>query len=349
MAHELTSERSMFFVGETPWHGLGVQIPDGKISGEEAMKLAACDWEVGTKPLFTAEGERAPAKAIYRVDTGKILGVGGPNYAPLQNRDAFAWFDPFIDSGECSFETGGSLRKDQVVWALARMNREPSVIVPGDEVRKYVLLSNSHDGFRAIRVGFTPIRVVCANTLACAHDSKASRLLRVRHVGDVKKTLEKVQEAMNLANAEFEATAEQFRFLAAHPINGMDLKRYVKQVMSKPNVTKRAADKIAKSDLGILSVANDILTEVETAHPERKERESSVFNAVERLFESGRGTEVSGVKGTYWGAYNALTEYVAHERGRGDASDRLDSAWFGGGAAITKRALDVAIAMAVAA
>jgi hypothetical protein len=87
-------------------------------------------------------------------------------------------------------------------------------VAPGDEVEKYLLLSHGHDGSLAVRVGFTPVRVVCANTLSMAHGSDASKLIRVRHSKSLHENLANIREVMNLANAEFEATAEQYRLLA---------------------------------------------------------------------------------------------------------------------------------------
>ena len=172
---------SMFYTGAEPWHGLGEKLEDAPTISE-AIEKSGLDWEVGVKDLVTKDGmQDVPAKATYRKTDGAILGVVGPRYVPLQNKDAFEWFQPFVDAGECSLHTGGSLSGGQKVWALAQLNRDPSEIVKGDEVQKFILLSNSHDGTTAIRVGYTPIRVVCVNTLAFAHEHKQSNLLRIRH------------------------------------------------------------------------------------------------------------------------------------------------------------------------
>ena len=92
-----------------------------------------------------------------------------PGITILQNRDAFKWFQPFLDAKEAALHTAGSLREGSRIWVLAKLNRDPLVIAPGDEVEKFVLLSHGHDGSLAVRVGFTPIRVVVPNTLALAH------------------------------------------------------------------------------------------------------------------------------------------------------------------------------------
>ena len=148
MAHAIENVNGkdcMFYVGETPWHGLGQKL-DENPSISEAMVAASLDWEVGLKDLFTSEGTPVPARATYRKTDGSILGVVGPRYTPLQNSDAFDWFQPFLDANECSLHTAGSLHEGQKVWVLAKLNRDNCEIVPGDTVQKFILLSNSHDG-----------------------------------------------------------------------------------------------------------------------------------------------------------------------------------------------------------
>jgi phage/plasmid-like protein (TIGR03299 family) len=220
----------MMFVGATPWHGEGTQLDENPSIGE-AITAAGLDWEVGTKDLFTAEGTLVNAKATYRKDDNRVLGVVGPRYTPLQNQAAFDWFQPFLDAGECQLHTAGSLSEGEKVWVLAQLNRSNSEIVPGDEVSKFILLSNSHDGTTSIRVGYTPIRVVCVNTLAAAHSSKDSQLIRIRHTRSSQTNLENVRDIMDNINAQFEATAEQYRFLASKDFNQADIKRYVKVVL----------------------------------------------------------------------------------------------------------------------
>lgn len=319
MSHEV---ENMFYVGATPWHNLGnrlIEVPNI----DEAIIAAGLDWEVKTKPLFTEQGFKVDAQATYRTIDGKedILGVVGPQYGPLQNKDAFKFFQPFLDSGEATLECAGSLREGKRIWVLAKINKDPSVIVGNDIVEKYILLSNSHDGTLAVRAGFTPIRVVCNNTLQLAIDNKTSKLIRIRHSGNVTMNLEKIRETMNLANQAFEATAEQYRLLANKHINQKDLEMYVKVVFNQ--------DKTLSAD--------EILS-----------KSSRVLDNVQRLFETGRGSDMAGVRGTLWGAYNAITEYLQYERGTSEAG-RLNEMWFGASAATSKKALEVAMFMAQAA
>lgn len=320
MAHEV---EQIMYVGETPWHGLGKRFIEPPTL-DEAIVAAGLDWEVTTEPLFAAGGEKAPALMTRRSSDKSILGVVGTSYEPLQNSDAFSFFTPFIDTKEAAIECAGSLRQGKRVFVLAKINRDPLTIKGNDVVEKYILLSNSHDGTMAVRVGFSPIRVVCANTLAMAHNSDASKLIRVRHTGRIVSNLDKIRETMNLADQQFEATAEQYRLLASREINGADLDKYIKLVFATKKQITEAEGNIVDIGAG-----------------------SRVRESIVRLFENGRGQNLPETRRTLFSAYNAVTEYVQYERGD-DAQVRLDNTWFGQGMQINKKALEVAMIMAAA-
>lgn len=315
MAHEV---ETMAFAGATPWHGLGTPLNDEDTTNwQVACEKAGLDWEVESVPLVTADDRRDGVShvAVRRTTDNRVLGVVGPRYSVLQNRDAFAWFQPFLEAGEARLETAGSLRGGSRVFVLAKLNRDPLVIAPGDEVEKYVLLSHSHDGSLAVRAGWTAQRVVCSNTLAMAHNADASKLIRVRHRGDVVGSLAAIREVMNLADAEFEATATQYRLLARKPISVSDLKKYVRRV---------------------LKIDDD---------PAPSTRIQNIAEEIVGLAEAGRGNDLPAVRGTYWTAYNGVTEYLGYNRGRSQAN-RLNSLWYGDAAAINRHALEVALDLA---
>lgn len=312
MAHEV---ESMFYLGQTPWHGLGKKI-ERVLTVEEAIREAGLDWEVALQPIYTAPGPNMElvedAQLCYRLDNGKQLGTVGKRYRPLQNAEAFKVFQPLVESNEIALETAGSLNEGRKIWILGRINKDPLTIVgkADDVVERFVLLSNSHDGTLAVRMGFTPIRVVCNNTLTFAITSDDSKLIRVRHTTNMVKTLDELRETMNVANAEFEATAEQYRLLATRDINSKDLDKYFRIVFDK------AEDQVFRKEGKIIE-----------------------------LFENGRGNDLPGVRGTYWAAYNAVTEYLSYEQGRSQEK-RLDNLWFGTSVNINQKALDTALQMA---
>ena len=135
MSHNV---ESMFSVKETPWHGLG-KIIDQAPTIEEGIKLAGLDWTVKKEALFTKDGRKAPRNAITREDNEKILGVVGSQYKPLQNKDAFNFFQPFLESGVASLVTAGSLSEGEVIWVLAKLNKAPIEIGKNDfvEIKLY--------------------------------------------------------------------------------------------------------------------------------------------------------------------------------------------------------------------
>jgi phage/plasmid-like protein (TIGR03299 family) len=307
---------TMAYFGAKPWHGLGTVLEEADLyDWPRACEKAGLDWDVELVPLVTADTQaKVENKAVRRSSDGRILGVVGPRFSVLQNRDAFQWFQPFLDARQAALHTAGSLRDGSRVWVLAKLNRDPLVIAEGDEVEKFILLSHGHDGSLAVRVGFTPIRVVCSNTLAMAHGSTASKLIRVKHTRDVLENLANVRELMNLANQEFEATAEQYRLLARRGISQADLRKYVQRVL--------------KVEDG---------QEVST-------RTKNTIEEIIALAETGRGNDLPSVRGSWWTAYNAVSEWLSYSRGRNQGT-RLDSLWFGDSAAMNRHALETALNM----
>ncbi len=319
MAHQV---ENMFSVKETPWHKLGVIVNEAPTAAE-AIKMAGLNWQALTQPIYRKDGEEfkivTTHKALVRNTDGKQLSVVGTKFEPLQNDKAFEFFNPFIESGLASFETAGSLREGRTIWILARLNKAPIDVGSGDVVNKYLLLSNSHDGTMAIRTGFTPVRVVCANTLALTTQGNDSQLLRIRHTANLHDRLDNVQKIVNAADAKFEATAEQYRALTKKDVDQKSLEKYVEIVFGIKGMNEQRRE-IAKQN---------------------------AVRSIQSLFETGRGMDLKAANGTYWGLYNAVTEYLSYDKGR-DESSRLNSLWFGASRIQNDIALKTALEMVVA-
>jgi len=315
MAHEIMNYDNMFSVKVTPWHGLGVILNDPP-SVDEALKQANLDWSVSLLPLFcqlpNSCMEQVDRMAVVREDTNEVLGVVGNNYTPLQNIDAFDIFQPLVETKELLLETGGSLKNGRRVWIFARINVDGAEIGKGDEIKPYVLLSNSHDGTMAARFGFTPIRVVCNNTLTAAENNGTSKLVKLVHKSNIYDNLQMLRDMLDLSKARFEATIEQYKILANRDINSSDLEKYVKIVLTDSDE------------------ADTILTPTQ--------------NRIIDLFENGIGSDLPKMK-TWWGAYNSVNEWLMYHRGR-SVDNRLASVWYADGYNLNKRALDIALKLA---
>lgn len=290
------------------WNGVG-NILDKPPTVEEAIKAAGLDWTVSLRELqLKADGRVLKGNfASVRDSDNSILGIVGKNYVPLQNSEAFKWFQPFVDSGECSLDIAGSLKSGRKVWILAKVRGGDCDIQKNDPVTQYIMLSNGHDGHMTIRCGFTVVRVVCANTLKRVHHD--GKFLKVRHTSSAVEALDRIRDIMDLVRADFASTTEQMKRLTTYKCDDAQLARYVREVF-KPGC------------------ADD-----ETAAKKTVE-------AIQPLFEGGRGAELA--RGTMWGAFNAVTEYLTHEKGK-DADNRLNSLWFSGGTDMPGRALYVAV------
>ena len=350
MAHAV---ESMAYVGETPWHGLGTNL-EAPPSVAEAIRVAGLNWQVNLVRLQMPDGRQVDRYATVRSTDNKVLGTVGPDYVPVQNDRAFAFFEPYVQSGAATIDTAGSLRGGSRVWMLAQISRPDSVIVPAadDRVRKYLVLANGHDGSLALHVGLTPIRVVCQNTLSAAldlHTAPGRRriaVLKIRHTSGAEDAMAEVQETIAQADADFERAAEVFRALAGRSVNAAALKRYVDLVFrpKRQQIAEGGAgaaiDAVAfmadlRSEQARAELADEILTK-------QKETKDRIYDSVVSLFEGGRGNDAPGVRGTAWAAYNAVTEYLSWERGSQD--NRVNAALVGGDSGLGARAVNAAAA-----
>lgn len=315
MAHQV---ETVAYAGDIPWYGFGNPVSPG-IGTEEMINEAGLNWMADLQPLITTVNGKQIAvdshKAVVRSSDGRVLGVVGSMYRPLQNSEAFKFFDPFIESGLAQYEVAGSLRDGKRIWVLAKITGKPMEIVKDDIVNKYILLSNGHDGTLSVRAGFTGVRVVCNNTMHMAHTSAESKLIRLRHNVNVVKSLDTISEIMNLANQSFDATAEQYKFLAKHTVSVKELQKFINIVL----------------DLKLTK--------------EKEFKESKALATVVNIFDHPRGGQIKGATGTWWAAYNAVTEFFTHENGK-TADNRMSSVWFGRNAKRSADALATAMKMA---
>lgn len=310
---------TMMYHGKRPWHALGTPL-DHPATAQEAIVASGLAWGVALEPVFDRRGTPVPrSRAIVRTDRMEPISVVGERYAPLQNLQAFAFMDHLVGEGRAVYETAGALAGGRRIWLLARLPGDLWV-TKEDAVGKYLLLTNSHDGGSPVRALFTPIRVVCENTLRAALGEGASEGVSIRHVGDV---LGKAQEARRLLGISFkyfDDFASQAKAFAGRSLTQEALAGYFETLVPDP----------------------------QDGDPSRAiaTRESLV-----RLFETGRGNALPSVRGTLWGAVNAVAEFVDHERptrhraGESEPVKRFQSAQFGSGSALRARAWTLALGL----
>lgn len=214
---------SMFYVRETPWHGLGVRVNEAPAS-KEALIMAGLDWRVVQEPIYTETKDLITGyKANVRDSDRKVLGVVTDRYKVIQNEEAFAFTDSLLGEG-VRYETAGSLQGGRKVWILARMPRE--YIVSGERISPYLVFSNTHDGTGAIKVALTPIRVVCNNTLNLAL-STAKRSWSMIHTGDIREKIQEAKDTLFLADRYMESLGKEFEQLRKKELSDKMVMEYI--------------------------------------------------------------------------------------------------------------------------
>ena len=222
---------SMFYVRETPWHGLGTRVMEAPGS-EEALEVAGLNWMVRQEPIYTDNNLLIPGyKANVRDSDNRVLGVVTDRYKVVQNDEAFAFTDELLGEG-VRYETAGSLQNGRKVWILARMPRE--FIINGEQISPYLVFSNTHDGSGAIKVAVTPIRVVCNNTLNLAL-STAKRSWSMIHTGNVKGKMEEARQTLFMAEKYMSKLGSEFENLRKIKLLDRQVMEYIKMLLPYEN------------------------------------------------------------------------------------------------------------------
>lgn len=327
MAHNV---ETMAYAGQVPWHGLGTKV-DSNLSPEEMLKAARLDWTVEKKQLWVGMGGEGDDdallgshSALVRSSDQSILGICGKDYNPSQNQDVFEFFDRFCRAGDMTMETAGSLQEGRRVWGLAKI-KGGFRVNGGDEVEGYMLLDNPHIWGRSLQIMFTPVRVVCNNTLTQALNgadvNSTFRMTHDRLFTDIVK--KEAEEKVGLATAALEVFKEQSKFLASKRYEDQALMRFFSRVMN-PSMQLAANEELNPAELG------------------------RTVNKLIELVDTQPGADMKTSKGTWWGAFNAVTFYYDHVAGV-DRDKALTSAWFGAAANRKRQALDLAVEYAEAA
>ncbi len=217
------SVESMFYVRETPWHGLGTRVNEA-LNSKEALTAAGLDWNVIQEPIYTEEKELIEGyKANVRDTDRQVLGVVTDRYKIVQNQEAFAFTDELLGEG-VRYETAGSLQGGRKVWLLAHLPHE--YIISGERISPYLVFFNSHDGSGAIKAAITPIRAVCQNTLNLAL-STAKRSWSMIHTGDIKGKMQEAKDTLFMAEKYMDNLGKEFETLRRKKLTDEQVLEYI--------------------------------------------------------------------------------------------------------------------------
>lgn len=317
MAHELEmveGNAAMAYVGEVPWHGLGVRVPPD-LTPKQMLKAAKLNWEVQKIPGFYTDlkGKQRPLNqsALVRVSDNKLLDIVSDEWNPVQNHEAFEFFNDFIAAGEMHMETAGALYGGKIVWALAKVN-DSFELFGGDRVESYLQFSNFHQYGFSTDVRFTAIRTVCNNTFNMALGTKVGRMVKYSHRRVFQP--EEVKEVIGITKEKLAKYKEVAAYLGSRKASDENIVDYFTRIFP---VTGSNPDKIVSKN-AMLAL---------------------------NLIHLQPGSEFA--KGTWWQPFNAVTYITDHLIGR-SADTRLRSAWYGQNKNLKAKALELALKMAKA-
>ena len=319
MAHELeivNGQAQMAYVGELPWHGLGTKVP-ADLTPDQFMVTAGLDWKVTKEKLVTPQGVIVPNKeALVRTSDNSVLDVVGTGWNPVQNSEAFEFFNDYVVAGDMEMHTAGSLKNGQMVWALAK-TKESFELFNGDQTDNYFLFTNPHQFGKSINIRMTPIRVVCNNTLTLSLSKESDKMVTVNHRKAFDPDM--VKEQMGIAREKMEQYKSMAEFLGGKRYTADNVIQYFNEVFGAP--AKEKVDNVIPFTSRNAKIAYENL-------------------------DTQPGANFA--QGSWWTAFNSVTHMTDHLQGRENDS-RLQSAWYGRNRKVKLNALDKALECADAA
>jgi phage/plasmid-like protein (TIGR03299 family) len=312
MAHDLeineAGEAQMFSAqGIVPWHGLGKVFEEEGLTSADALVAAGQDWTVELKGIGQEIGEdEDTGETVYDALDGifsvqrssdlRSVGVVKGRYNPLDNVDAFAFGDDVLGLSGAHWITGGCLKGGSLVWMMAKLPE--AVHIGGFEeeaIQPYLMVSNSHDGSKAIEVSAVTVRVVCNNTFTAAlHGAK--RTHKIRHTKNMAERMTEAKTAINVVDTYGAALRKTGDKLIGQSFSNGDFDKFLETLVPTADL-----------DAGVA------LTKATTKQ-----------EAIKSLYINK--PDLQNIKGTKWGALQAVIDYNDHHivsRGNNKDENRM--------------------------
>ena len=282
---------------EVAWHGLG-QVVDHAMTSKECIELAGLDYEVGLAPLYARVNEANGTFdsslldknfATYRKDTNDIFGVVGSKYTVVQNIEAFDFFDGVVGEGSAIFQTAGALGIGETVFITAKLPDYIRIGNSDDVIEKYLLLTMSHDGSGAIQAMFTPVRVVCNNTLQSALRNNTNKI-SIRHTKSAQDTLKDAYKIMGMTNKLTDALSDKYTAMSKFRFDTNQTGKLIEQLY------------LSQEELADRQLGASLVDVVST-------KKNNVINDIIDYTYNNDTQKLVTTDGTLWGCYNGLTGY----------------------------------------
>lgn len=323
------------------WKQFGTSFEGQNVSVEEAIKEIGADFNVSKQPLIRVTQDVYDAikngtpldtlnlssanlitshAATVRDDHDFTLGVVGKDYTQCQNTKAFEFinFIKEVSGEEPIVETAGLLGNGERLFVTCKLGAD-SYLNPNDAVKNYVVFTNAHDGSGAVMAFFSPIRVICSNTLAFAIKHCHNKVM--------------FKHTKNL-NQRLDWTIEENRKKALE-VFSKSVKFSEKWMDEMLKLRTQSVDENFKKDFVARMYLNDAAFKLYQQNnrdwdgvDEISTRSKNQANALIDSIEYGIGQQEN--RGTKLWLLNGLTTYIQNAQNWKDAETQFNSVIMGG-------------------
>lgn len=325
----------MYKVKGKPWEYSGAVKVENCKTAADVMSAANLDFEVAKCELiakmptnsiaehegFVFNGDnyvKCPnAYATYRTDYNIPLGIVKERYTPVQNIEAFSFFDDCIGKDRAIWQTAGFFGNGERIFVSAKLPND--ILVNGDPVENYLVFTNSHDGSTGVKILFTPIRVVCQNTLNAAIKT-STNFVSFRHTSSVHDNINIAKEILGICKEKVQFVKEQFNFLANKRISDENAMKLFGDVI----LTDKEKSDIIATGHNIQQIITRNYDAIYDANISMKK--VNALSEMNNYYYVGAGQRE--VLGTAWGVLNAVSGYYSNVD-NAEKTKRMDTLLYG--------------------
>ena len=335
---------------EPAWHGLGT-VMDEDLTATEAMQIANIafpvnKWEMFAKNPQTGEMIETSQYAVVRDPTEdddiyRVLSTVGQQWTPLQAWELAKMLDPI--SEKYPVETVGALGNGEKIFFTLDAGDS---LIAGEDHRLFYLVTDHRDGAGALNIAFTPVRVVCQNTLTVGLSS-AKVSASLTHHATIKEDAQWYTALFaQMLNAKETVTATMNHLAEVGRVDDKSIKQIINSAYreaSKPRKLTLSQD-IKPEDVPA-KVWSSLLNDKKHWVEEWEKRRAGVQVLRDSAWQRFEifNDEFPKLASTPWAGWQAVVECEDYRRGHSDA---MGSPIFGDRAEAKARAFNTALEIA---
>lgn len=277
------------------------------MTATEVLLKHGLDFKVVESPIYDKSGrELQTFKAIQREDTGYAFQVSKDGYKIIQNCEALSCLDEVVGSGLAKYSGARSFKGGAVNFIRAEVP-ELNDVIAGDEIKAYIYAIASHDGSITNRIFAHQQRLICQNLIT---HGKVASMFCFKHTANYRVRVKEAMDVFAKYRILFKAQKESFEAMAREQMSKLELDGFLNKLLN--------IDDKEENSMRVLNQKREL----------------------EYLFVHGKGHEK--IAGSRWAAYNAVTQYIDHERAtKGEESNREYSSMFGSGESLREKAFQL--------